>query len=268
MFRQHDFATWPELEAHVRELLLSNAIASKRDVGHYSNVLFRGQASCGWSLDTTLERAQPPFTMLAEYYRVIAVAKTQVETFTPRRWDELNYTSIAKQLESYDALRFGQLPFYDYLVYLRHHGFPSPLLDWSRSLYVAAFFAVQSPKSERVAVFAYQEHAGQGKSDSSDFPRIFTFGPNVRSHPRHFLQQGEYTLCCHFSDGTWHFQSHATVFGKGEDTQDHLWKFTLPSSEAPIVLEQLEQYNINAYSLFQSEEALMQTLASRLLTRR
>ena len=52
MFRQHDFATWPELEAHVRELLLSNAIASKRDVGHYSNVLFRGQASYGWSLDT------------------------------------------------------------------------------------------------------------------------------------------------------------------------------------------------------------------------
>ena len=267
MFRQEDFATWSELEAHVRELLRRNAESSKQESGHYSSLLFRGQASYGWPLDTTLERAQPPFSELSEYYRAIAVAKTQVETFTTGRWDEIDYQTVAKHLQSYDALRFGRLPSYDYLVYLRHHGFPSPLLDWSRSLYVAAFFAVQAPKSEKVAIFAYQEHAGQGKSDSSDSSRIFAFGPNVRTHPRHFLQQGEYTLCCQFLEGTWHFKSHATVFGKGEDTQDHLWKFTLPTSEAPAVLEQLEQYNINAYSLFQSEEALMQTLARRLLAR-
>ena len=265
MFRQEDFATWTELETHVRELLLRNAAASKQQSGH-SSVLFRGQASYGWLLDTTLERAQPQFSELSEYYRTIAAVKTQVETFTASRWDEIDYQAVAKHLQSYDALRFGRLPSYDYLVYLRHQGFPSPLLDWSRSLYVAAFFAVQAPKSERVAIFGYQEHTGHGKFDSSDSSRIFAFGPNVRTHPRHFLQQGEYTLCCQFLEGTWHFKSHATVFDKSEDTQDRLWKFTLPASEAPVVLDQLEQYNINAYSLFQSEEALMQTLARRLLS--
>lgn len=267
MFRQEDFATWSELEVHVREQLRVNAEASREDSAHYSSLLFRGQANCDWPLETTLERADAPFSELSEYYRAVAVAQNQVETFTTRRWEEIDYLAVAKNLQSYDALRFGRLPGYEFLAYLRHHGFPSPLLDWSRSLYVAAFFAVQAPKSERVAIFGYQEHAGEGKFDSSDSSRIFAFGPNVRTHPRHFLQQGEYTLCCQFLEGTWHFKSHATVFGRGEDAQDHLWKFTFPASEAPVVLEQLEQYNINAYSLLQSEEALMQTLARRLLKR-
>jgi hypothetical protein len=30
---------------------------------------------------------------------------------------------------------------YDFMTRLRHHGFPSPLLDWPQSPYTAAFFA-------------------------------------------------------------------------------------------------------------------------------
>ena len=261
---QH-FRTWAALEARVQTFAKSNTVASGLELGHYSQLLFRGQADSKWQLDTTLERARPKFTALADYYRSIAVAKTQIETFTSHKWAELDYPTVQTQLSDYDTLRNAQLPAYDYLVYLRHHGFPSPLLDWSRSLYIAAYFAFHEPKGKNVAISVFQEYAGGGKSRSSGEPQIIGMGPNVRSHPRHFLQQGEYTMCCQFKDGDWHFASHSDVFAKKEQQQDRLWKFTIPATQAPAVMKRLSEYNINAYSLFQSEESLLKTLANQLL---
>jgi hypothetical protein len=62
----------------------------------------------------------------------------------------------------------------------------------------------------------------------------------------------------------WHFVSHQTVFDMQQPTaQDLLWKIVIPSSECSKVLMLLDQFNLNAYSLFGSEESLMETLAYR-----
>jgi hypothetical protein len=41
------------------------------------------------------------------------------------------------------------------------------------------------------------------------------------------------------------------------------WKINIPSTERLKVLRLLDGYNLNAYSLFQSEETLMETIAVR-----
>jgi hypothetical protein len=265
MERQFDLERWADIELKIRDLAMSRDTADIETVGRFSHLLFRGQGSHNWFLETTLDRAKPDFTSLAEYYRIAAIAKTQIETFTSRSWQDINYQKIFESLTDYNFLRSGSLPHYDYLVYLRHHGFPSPLLDWTRSLYIAAYFAFQYPIGDRVAIFVYQEYAGQGKLSVSDEPQLLVLGPNVRSDPRHFLQQGEYTLCVRYDKNNWHLGSHAKVFDLDRKGQDRLWKFTLPSSEAPAVMHKFEEYNINAYTLFQSEEALLETLARQLM---
>jgi FRG domain len=266
MFKQHHFETWSELEGYVHSLCAAAARHRSDEDGYYSDLLFRGQSSNEWSLESTLLRTVPRMTSLAKYYRLAAVAKTQIESFTPRTWPDIDHVSIERDLCSYDYLRRSPLPHYEYLVYLRHHGFPSPLLDWSHSLYVAAFFAFSEPKAERVALFAYQEFAGHGKASSSDKEQIHTLGTNIRTHQRHFLQQAEYTAALRYEDGSWRLASHMDVLSEGRENQDHLWKLTVPADEARSVIKQLEHYNINAFSLFQSEDALLATLTSRLLT--
>ena len=44
--------------------------------------------------------------------------------------------------------------------------------------------------------------------------------------------------------------------------QDHLWKLTLPRAQRPRVLSLLNDFNLNAYSLFGSEDTLIETLAA------
>jgi len=191
----------------------------------------------------------------------------QIEAFTGQRWELPTYDKVRKIARDSDA-GFGMkvdFPAYDFMAYVRHHGFPSPLLDWSKSPYLAAFFAFRHAiaSTDRVAVFAYREYSGVSKVGSPTAPQIEVRGPYVRTHRRHFLQQCHYTMCYEFHDGQWRYSWHERVFAAGSATQDTLWKFTIPGSERRRVLALLDQYNLNAYSLFNSEDALMEMLAAR-----
>ena len=260
---QIDVHTWEEFEQELQRL---NALRSKIELDRAtrpSHFLFRGQRVESWALESTLERRSRKPWRLAEYFRLIAVAKPMIETFTARLWDMPDYPQLRDWAKEYDNLKLTQFPGYDYFAYLRHHGFPSPLLDWSVSPFVAAYFAFANAQTERVAIFVYMEYAGHGKLGSSDHPQIVSFGPYVRSHTRHFLQQSQYTICAHYKEGEWWYASHEQVFEQGSDTQDRLWKITVPASERLKALRQLDAYNLNAFSLFQTEEALLEMIATR-----
>ena len=101
----------------------------------------------------------------------------------------------------------------------------------------------------------------------SNEPHIKNLGQYVTSHPRHFLQQGQYTLAARYGGEQWNLACHHSVFELGREGQDRLIKLTLPVTERDKVLRKLDLFNINAYSLLQSEDALLQTISARLLPR-
>ncbi len=227
------------------------------------HLLFRGQANYRWPLATTLERWAHREVKVLDYYQTIGAIKPEIESFTDRKWDTPTWPEIHSLLSDYrrasEALLFSQIPGYEYLTHLPHYGYPSPLLDWTKSPNIAAFFAYSdSVQDQDVAIYIFNERPNGNKGSSSNSATITTYGPTVRTHKRRFLQQSEYSVCTYYKDNSWYFEEHEEVFRRADPDQDFLWKFALPSSERAKVMSLLDTYNRNQFSLFGSEESLME----------
>jgi FRG domain len=260
--------TWAALKARVAELRAEAKEYSKATKGtNQSELLFRGQGSSEWKLETSFDRAAPKNHWLEDYYSMVVAAKTVTDSLRDSDIPELNLDLIHRLFREQDFFTHP-LPYYDVLVRLRHHGFPSPLLDWSRSFYVVSYFAFEQPqpqdKDRSVAIYIYQEFTGTPKTHLNGEPQLVSFGPWVRTHARHVLQQSQYTIAVQRESSSWKIMPHEDVFAVGSVSQDRLIKLVVPSSEAAIAMEELDEMNINAYSLFQTEDSLFRTLGRRL----
>lgn len=255
-----DVKSWEDFEDHLKS---AQQYQNKSD----GPLLYRAQHNSDWPLETTLERNKQPRMLFHEYYRVILNVRPQIEAFTGNRWVIPTYPSVRNWTKEYDKfslrLTSGKLPGYEYLAYLRHHGFPSPLLDWTRSAHVAAYFAFRhnaTVPNQRASIYIFAEARFRGRSNLT--PCIFRQGPYVRTHRRHFLQQSEYTLCIGFDNG-WRFEPYTKLFELENHHQGKCWKFNIPLTERVKVLKILDSYNLNSFSLLPSEESLMETMALR-----
>jgi hypothetical protein len=232
------------------------------------DLLFRGLGVSSWPLTTTLERAGCEGMSFGEYYRfAVHRVRPTVEALTDATWDVPDCDIAMGQTFLTDRELFfpGGFPspsFYRYMVYLRHHGFPSPLLDWTSSVNIAAFFAFREVgKAETRSIYVYCESPHGTKGGAVGEPSMRAIGRYVRTHARHFRQQSDYTICAAFDEKGvgWRFHPHDPVFWN-RGRQDYVWKFDIPSTERIAILKSLDQYNLNAFSLFDSQETLLETM--------
>lgn len=250
-----------ELAASLEAECQSN---KSHEYAYVSPVLFRGHSRATWNLDTTLERFGKKYLDIEECVRYLSKVKPGVEAYTDRYFSfhyKNNKTTGHAFPLSQVAFIEGQ---YEFMVYLRHHGFPTPLLDWSRSLYVAAYFACADLEHEEdSALYMYVEDLGHGKGGLVGAPEVASLGQYVSAHKRHFNQQSEYTACIAKIDDKWCFHPHEAALGSASGRHDRLEKALIPAKLRRELLRKLDAMNINAFSLFGTEEALMETLAFR-----
>jgi hypothetical protein len=236
-----------------------------------ANLLFRGHGDSNWKLETTLERSGWSLASLREYYLLTLRIAPTVATFADAKTPDYDQGILEKFSIKESILEvnpFYDLPSYQFMTYLRHHGFPSPLLDWSESPYVASFFAFRDPNPNVSArsIYTYCETSTGVKGQSLGAPTMRIIRGGAHGQPRHFHQQSVYSVCESFKNGTgWQYDSHQHVFEqtwRGKE-QDLLWRFDIPSSERAKVLRSLDEFNLNAFTLFNTDDTLLETLWNR-----
>lgn len=264
-----ELESWDEFEEKIaaERIKIEERRKEKKPL-HVSKPLYRGHANENWHLKTTLERFSEEKQLEKEYswknyHYILQAVGPSISSLTENKYEIPPFATDITPVP----------PGYDFMIYLRHHGFPSPLLDWTISPYVAAFFAFSEATQsadeneatesaeDKVAIYSFIEYFGRTEAYTTSEPHIAALGPYAITHSRHYQQQCEYTVCFKGEDANRIYCSHEEAdFGEKHHI---LTKYVIPSKERQKVIEKLDLMNIHAFSLFGNEESLIDLLAYR-----
>lgn len=253
--------SWNEFENHIKEEIKEAKKAKEGSVTYHSPWIFRGHSNSTWPLETSLERyyriergIEEDKIEAKKYYQYLAKIVPAINSLTKQNFERFSAQSIKYK-------NIPLTPQYELMSFARHHGFPTPILDWSKSYFVAAFFAYRDAnKNQNIAIYSYKEWSGEARSWIADNPLIHEQGPYIEAHERHFRQQSSYTVCHTFNNEEMIFLNHE--FAVEKTPQSHkIKKYILNSDEKNDILEMLFSMNINDYTLFGDTESLLNMLA-------
>lgn len=215
-------STWGAFKEHLlRYAALSRAVRDK--------FIFRGHRDSSWRLESTLDRR---FARLNVLERTVKL-KRLLEVFA----DELSGIDGRSVIEESERLE----------LIGRHHGLPTTVLDWSKSPYVAAYFAFESeqaPSSGLVTIWCFDQRELSASAVAGDV--IIDDMSLLHDNIRAIQQRGVFLRL--------------PIGVVGEDALSAgLWKYTIPHSERILALSDLDEMLITAKSLFRDRDAAART---------
>lgn len=117
-----------------------------------SNYVFRGQGNADWGLKTSLAR-------MVENHHPNYLDKTMLAAYEQRMMDDFmwKYPSYEKNHipEAHESI--------EWLALMQHYGSPTRMLDFSYSMYIALFMAIDGSFYPKSAIWALNKHVLDGK---------------------------------------------------------------------------------------------------------
>lgn len=212
--------------------------------------IFRGQKNNKWRLRTSFHRT----------------GRASLVKFVLQDVTVLHHHLSGVMIHHLDL----QNPFQNAAFYnlLQHHGYPTPLLDWTHSPYIAAYFAYRGVRlsaikpENRVRIFVFDKLRWCQEFESILHvmpPKLhFTvLEPLALNNPRVVPQQSVSTLT--------NIEDIETYLAKREQevSKQYLQVIDLPASERNTVMQELSLMGITAGSLFPGIDGTCEQIRER-----
>lgn len=234
--------------------------------------LYRGQRSALWELRTSLGRC-------CDRHGISADDRSRIESELIREFKRA-YHQYARHVPDTRAIL-------EWLSLMQHHGAPTRLLDFTYSIYVATYFAVEMAEDDAavwavngpwalqqsVTLMRAANKSGSDKlsqpllndSDEDIFNELFFSSPQIcvayptnpfRLHNRLHLQRGVFLFPGAVNKS---FTTNLTAM-PGYEEPDNVLKLIIPSSLRREALQRLFQLPISRTTLFPGLDGYAQSL--------
>lgn len=235
----------------------------KSELGQKRVTLFRGQSDHSWKIKSSLERHGIEIIECEKYYRRIDSYKPLINPLIEnrnryeRKSTRSGYPFVFTEYEEGS----WALPEMEYLAYLRHHGFPTPLVDLSSSCFIALFFACEDFNQERNEdgkIFLYSPPQSR-LIGNNNIPDLRIIGRYIEAGKRHFAQQSQYLIPSKY-DSEWKFITFREAI-ENQSNNHVLREITISKDVKAKLMKELKEMNINKYTMYLNEDALIKSLA-------
>lgn len=148
-----DIFNWPEVKNGIAEIQFGSwsefSSFIDLEMKEYENYVWRGQRNPNWKLETTIDRLRNKST-------------NQDWEFDDKHLEQFKYAVRGRRGKNPRNLESEN----DWWALGQHHGLATPLLDWTTSPFVAAYFAFisEAEEQENRAVYAMHKYSIEEKA--------------------------------------------------------------------------------------------------------
>ena len=207
------------------------------------NFVFRGQGDYKWPLRTSFHRT----------------AKKNLDRYTSVLIQETHKALVNKIGDKLDLRNADDLG--SFYSILQHHGYPTPLLDWTQSAFIAAYFAFENTEMHQdgsVRIFALNKAAWlqtlQQNLMTLTRPHLSFVDLLARGNDRAGPQQSEFTVT-NVDDIEAHIIATELRY-----QQQYLWAIDIHSYDRNRALADLDGMGVNRSLLFPDIDGICRSM--------